>query len=410
MNPLFQIGVLVLQIFLYTGCIGQTGGNKAKQPKYNIQTSPRVGGDCEEGYCELMYLGMPDKLSATDTSAGWYEAGQKLIVTGTIFHLDGKTPAANVIVYYHHTDNNGYYSRGNDKPENQTRHGHIRGWVKTGVDGKYTIHTIRPAPYPDLSQPAHIHWLIKEPDVPNEYWTDDLVFDDDKLLLPFIKKNKPGNLGGSGIVRILVKDSIQIAEHNFILGLNITNYPKPKLEPEIRSGLSIGEDQPSFGPFHVFGPDKGSTACPVCKYGRYHGILFFAGDKIDWKEIKQWLVFMEQEGVHRSKYLKVYFVFGNTNGNSNSELQVVLENIGRELGLEKTALTLVPSYSDQKRDALLNKINPLAENTIIIYRHRTIIDKYINLKPTANNFQQIQQTLDQTSGANFTLPEIMHHD
>jgi len=188
--------------------------------------SGRVGGECEEGYCEIMYLGMPKVLNSIDTSAGWFEKGQKLIIKGTAFQLDKKTPAANVIIYYHHTDSNGLYSPRNDKPENQTRHGHIRGWVKTDKDGKYTLYTIRPASYPDTNLPAHIHWLIKEPDVKNEYWTDDLTFNDDQLLEPYNKINKPKNLGGNGIANVTTKDSIQIAEHNFILGLNIPNYYK----------------------------------------------------------------------------------------------------------------------------------------------------------------------------------------
>ncbi|MES2410633.1 MAG: intradiol ring-cleavage dioxygenase, partial [Bacteroidota bacterium] len=106
------------------------------------------------------------------------------------------------------------------------RHGHIRGWMKTDKGGKYTLNTIRPAPYPNTDQPAHIHWLIKEPDVKNEYWTDDLMFEDDKLLLPYIKTHKPGNWGGNGIVKIVLKDKIQIAEKDFILGLNVPNYPE----------------------------------------------------------------------------------------------------------------------------------------------------------------------------------------
>lgn len=222
MKRLYQFSILFALFNFLASCNGQT---KSK-PENSISNSERVGGKCEEGYCELMYLGMPEVINSTDTSVGWYEKGQKLIVTGTVYQVDGKVPAPNVIIYYHHTDNDGLYSPRSDKPENQTRHGHIRGWMKTDKDGKYTLYTIRPAPYPDASQPAHIHWLIKEPDVKNEYWTDDLMFDDDKLLLPFIKKHKPENWGGNGIVKVTIKDSTQIAEHNFLLGLNIPNYQK----------------------------------------------------------------------------------------------------------------------------------------------------------------------------------------
>ncbi|MBK8355591.1 MAG: hypothetical protein IPL13_09540 [Saprospiraceae bacterium] len=68
---------------------------------------------------------------------------------------------------------------------------------------------------------------------------------------------------------------MQVAEHNIILGLNIIpNYPQIN-QSKLNSGLEIGEDNPSFTPFHAFGPDKGTRTCPVCKYGRFHGIVYF---------------------------------------------------------------------------------------------------------------------------------------
>ena len=90
--------------------------------------------------------------------------------------------------------------------------------------------------------PAHIHLSVKEPDVAHEYYTDEINFDDDKLLIPHFKKYPQENRGGSGVVRILLKDNLQIAEHNIVLGLNIPNYPK-KLTVVSKSGLNVGEDQ-----------------------------------------------------------------------------------------------------------------------------------------------------------------------
>ncbi|MET0299074.1 MAG: hypothetical protein ABW036_04910, partial [Flavitalea sp.] len=145
------------------------------------QTSKLVGGGCDG--CELMYIGMPGKIKNTDTSAGWTEPGQKLLVTGIILKPDGRTPAPNVILYYWQTDNNGYYSSAPRLDDRAKQHGHLRGWVKTDQDGKYNIYTVRPAPYPKRNIPAHIHLSIKEPQLANEYYTDEINFDDDKLLL-----------------------------------------------------------------------------------------------------------------------------------------------------------------------------------------------------------------------------------
>ncbi|MEO7283235.1 MAG: intradiol ring-cleavage dioxygenase, partial [Gelidibacter sp.] len=73
-----------------------------------------------------------------------------------------------------------------------------------------------------------------------------------------------------------------------------------------------------------------------------------------------------------------------------------------------TALTFVPSFSDKESEVNLNKINPEVENTFVIYRNRAIIDKFVDLKPTKENFNLISQTLDKTKNEYFNLPEPKH--
>jgi protocatechuate 3,4-dioxygenase, beta subunit len=241
--------VFFLVLFFMLSC------NQAPPMLQAQQSGALVGGGCDG--CELMYIGMPPVIKAVDTSAGWREQGRKLLLTGKVYRIDGKTPAANVILYYWHTDNNGYYSPQSGITTRATRHGHLRGWIKTDAQGNYALYTIRPKAYPDLSEPEHIHFSIKEPDIANEYYIDDIVFDDDPLLLASLKRRPPQKRGGSGIVRIVLSENLQIAEHSIILGLNIPNYPLPKNAKTAHenSGLSIGEDSPSFLPFHAWGAD-----------------------------------------------------------------------------------------------------------------------------------------------------------
>lgn len=391
-------------IFLFatiSACKGQSKDDYRLADK-----NKRVGGGCDG--CEIMFVDMPTVMNATDTSSGWTEKGQKLLVTGTVYKLDGKTPAPNVIMYYWQTDADGLYTPRASMNKKARAHGHIRGWVKTDEHGKYAIYTIRPAPYPNEALPAHIHLSIQEPGIPNEYYIDDINFDDDKLLIPHFKKYPPENRGGSGIVRILLRGNIQIAEHDIVLGLNIPDYPVEENSENI-SGLSIGEDQPSFTPFHAWGPDKGTTTCPVCKYGRYHGILYFVGNNPDWHDIKKWLIFLEQESVKRKQYLKAYFIYGNEKEFNQAARRDELETLGRELKLTHTALTFVPSFRDAKSETNLNEINPAVANTFVIYKHRSIIDKFVDLKADEKNFKRISLTLDKTKGEYFDLPEIAHN-
>lgn len=184
-----------------------------------------VGGGCDG--CEIMFVGMPDPINAVDTSVGWRDARIRLVVTGTVYRNDGYTPAPYVIIYYWQTDEQGYYSKSAELKGKAVRHGARRGWLKTGADGKYTFYTNRPAPYPSRDMAAHIHLAIKEPDLAEEYYVDELVFDDDPLLTTDRRKALE-NRGGSGILRTREEDSVLLTEHDIILGLHIPNYPKTK--------------------------------------------------------------------------------------------------------------------------------------------------------------------------------------
>jgi len=175
MNRILYIGLFATFFNFLTSCNGQT-----KQEPNETKQTKQVGGGCEG--CELMYVGIPKKISTEHISVGWTEGKQKLILTGKVFNLDGKTPASEVIIYYWHTDDNGLYASDNQTPKQAKEHGKLRGWVKSDKSGNYTIKTSRPAAYPNDNIPQHIHLSIKEPDITNEYYAD-LYFDDDPLYL-----------------------------------------------------------------------------------------------------------------------------------------------------------------------------------------------------------------------------------
>jgi protocatechuate 3,4-dioxygenase, beta subunit len=211
----------IICVFMQS-CMGQNSEkSNSVQPKN--QQGKTVGGMCDG--CGIMYEGMPDLINETDTSDGWNEAGQKLIVTGTVFQLDGKTPAPDIILYYWQTDNSGRYTLKQGMNEKASRHGHLRGWVKTDNQGKYRIYTIRPAAYPGERIPQHIHFIVKEPNIKNEYYIDDLYFDDDPFLIEAERKKLPQR-GGNGIVKVEKNGTTELAKFNITLGMNIPDYPK----------------------------------------------------------------------------------------------------------------------------------------------------------------------------------------
>ena len=124
-----------------------------------------IGRGCDG--CELMFEGMPEKLDWQTAIGDKDEVGELLEIQGVIYQSDGKTPAAGTILYVYHTDAKGEYSVAPGQTHAR-KHGHLRGWMKSGKDGRYKFRTIRPAPYPSGKVPAHIHPVIKEPEK-NEY-------------------------------------------------------------------------------------------------------------------------------------------------------------------------------------------------------------------------------------------------
>lgn len=373
---------------LLLGCQGQQSIAPAKTP--SAITGERVGGPFENG--EFMYIGMPREMDAVDTSAGWTLPAPKLLITGVIYRRDGRTPAPGVILYYYHTDHRGYYTDSLGLDRRVVRHGYIRGWVKTDEQGRYAIYTIKPGPYPGAPDPAHIHPTIKEPGIDQEYYIDEFVFDDDPRLTGERRKALL-NRGGSGILRPELKNGLLVAEHSIVLGLNIPSYPSAN-NSGLKSGLDIGMAQPSFMPDHVYGPDKSSKACPVCKYGRYQGILYFIGVRPDWQEVEKWVAFMEAESKKRKPYFKAYLIWGPGEAYDPEKCVAKLASLGKALNIEEMALTLVPSFSDTHSEIHLSEINGKVDNTLILYRQRNIADKYINLKAGTQSFAQVRASLD----------------
>lgn len=182
--------------------------------------SQTLGGPCEG--CEALLEYGNRQLSSIDTLPDYSKNEPKMIVTGTVYKQDGKTPANGVVIYAYHTDRSGVYPTKGDEKGWARRHGYIRGWTKTDENGQYTFYTFKPETYPSRTEPAHVHLTVKEPGK-QEYWIDSIQFEEDELLTKKVRE-KMGNRGGFGIVKLKEKGSFLLAERDIILGLNIQNY------------------------------------------------------------------------------------------------------------------------------------------------------------------------------------------
>jgi protocatechuate 3,4-dioxygenase beta subunit len=120
-------------------------------------------------------------LSAEARIAGPDEPGERLVITGTVYRKDGRTPAPGVVIYAYHTNAEGIYPTRGDETGNARRHGYLRGWVKTDGQGRYRFSTIRPGSYPSRMSAAHIHMTVREPGR-EEVSIKETLFEGDPLL------------------------------------------------------------------------------------------------------------------------------------------------------------------------------------------------------------------------------------
>ncbi|WP_111684465.1 peptidase associated/transthyretin-like domain-containing protein [Winogradskyella tangerina] len=204
---------LVLIIVVFTlSCKGQVTNEEER----------KVGGPCEDCVALMDYQKLNIQPLAVDTLPRFNEHEPKIKISGTVYKRDGSTPAENTILYIYHVDRNGLYQPSDDPVGWEKRHGQYRAWLKTGKDGKFTFYTFRPASYPGTSEPQHIHIYVKEPHtIP--YYLDSYLFESDPLLTES-EKSSQKDRGGSGIIKLEMRDGIYTANRDLILGLNIPEY------------------------------------------------------------------------------------------------------------------------------------------------------------------------------------------
>lgn len=134
-------------------------------------------------------IDVPDNVSWRYAFDIGKDDGEPMIISGTVYKADGKTPARDVLIYFYHTDKFGIYGRAG-----QHKHGKYRGWMLTDGQGRYEFSSIRPASYPNSTQSQHVHMTITTVDA-REDWIDSILFEGDKFLTQR-ERDSSGRRGG----------------------------------------------------------------------------------------------------------------------------------------------------------------------------------------------------------------------
>lgn len=195
----------------------------------NVLLASEVSGNeaiivpCEG--CEAVFQGLPAQLGSDMRLVDQAQAGETLLVQGTIYNAEGQRQAG-VVLYAYQTDASGIYPGDPSLTGAAARHGRLRGWVMSDAQGDYTIRTIRPASYPDSTVEQHIHMHVIEPGRCT-YYLGDVLFADDPKLSERHRQRQDQAYGGNGVVRLQGDASKGwSATRHIHLGMNVPDYQK----------------------------------------------------------------------------------------------------------------------------------------------------------------------------------------
>jgi len=145
--------------------------------------------------------------------APFEEPGEQLVISGKVFGANCRIAVAGVTVYAYQTDANGYYRPDHHIPDWKMRRPRLEGTARTGADGAYEFQTIRPAPYPERNNPAHVHFVLWWPDGHRQ--SDILYFEGDPLLSSDQYRQNSARGSCSSIQRVMTEAGMHRVQVDF---------------------------------------------------------------------------------------------------------------------------------------------------------------------------------------------------
>jgi protocatechuate 3,4-dioxygenase, beta subunit len=182
-----------LALPLLAGCKGETWASQTNESSVlaAIRKNALPAGGQWSGAIEA-----PADVAWRTVLATAKDEGEPMLISGTVYRPDGKTPAPNTLIYLYHTDMYGIYGRAGEH-----RHGRFRGWMLTDAKGRYEFRSIRPASYPDSTQSQHVHMTVTTAHS-REDWIDSILFEGDRFITAR-EREQAGQRGGfQPIVRL----------------------------------------------------------------------------------------------------------------------------------------------------------------------------------------------------------------
>ena len=127
-------------------------------------------------------LGPGGEVERTAETAAAGRGGQRLVVEGTVYRADCRTPLAGATIAVWQTNARGEYGPGQGTADERCCY--LGAALRTDERGRYRIETVKPGHYKGEAQPppAHIHFEVRHPDATGVL--TELLFEGDPHLGP----------------------------------------------------------------------------------------------------------------------------------------------------------------------------------------------------------------------------------
>src|SRR5688572_20901655 len=107
--------LLILPVLIWyyaVSCNQPSTESKNPEQLAELQDDSCNDPDADVNCC---FMNMPAELTNSMRLAEKDEKGERLFLSGTVYHADGKTPYESVILYAYQTDHTGHYSKKGDE-------------------------------------------------------------------------------------------------------------------------------------------------------------------------------------------------------------------------------------------------------------------------------------------------------
>jgi protocatechuate 3,4-dioxygenase beta subunit len=198
MSPARRLGAILLVGMGMLGLVGCDPASRGEETSASTSAPAAAGGgvacaptrgEAAQGTGEVAAdapstarLGPGGEVARTAETVAKGRGGQRLVVSGTVYRADCRTPLAGASIEVWQTNAEGEYGPGQGSGDERCCY--LAAALRTDERGRYQFETVKPGHYEGEPQPppAHIHFEVRHPDA--DGLLTELLFEGDPQLPP----------------------------------------------------------------------------------------------------------------------------------------------------------------------------------------------------------------------------------